>query len=584
MLKETVSHTQYAAAVQAVQGEQNDLKARIISRASGLNYWGKKMDATRLKVIKELADEFATYAISQSAIQEILAGATPPKRPKSEVKAKVVKMDSRPVSAGVLTHDESTRLELDGRVFIVTSAQNNTPVHTAFLENLKIYADSLEAQLIVFPFIYNLDQFQNGEGSDSIWYDPAIKPYLQRESVWIGSGRKVSAMNFNILPTAANPLGSGMAQAIGAAEAMIVPHATLTHDCVPVLGAQFGRVVPQMYSTGTITQRNYVQQRAGQTASARHNFGALIVEFNKHGQFWVRQIETDENGGFCDLRNYVNGSVCDVDIVAINYGDIHAEKIDSAVAMMQWGAGSRGGVLCTGDRLSMLDYLRPQYQMVHDLLDFAALNHHNREQHFHMASNYYSERKVTDDLSDVSAVLSDMYRQDTKTVVVYSNHDDALFRWMGDAKYEPRKDPANALIYFQLQVAAYSAIADGEQFEALPVALEMTSGMSGAYFLKASESFLVGGVELGEHGHAGVNGARGNKKMYSSYKATTGHTHTSSIHGGHYVAGVSGKLAMGYNETGASNWVHACVIQYATGFRSIIHVKQNGNGGLDYRA
>jgi hypothetical protein len=41
---------------------------------------------------------------------------------------------------------------------------------------------------------------------------------------------------------------------------------------------------------------------------------------------------------------------------------------------------------------------------------------------------------------------------------------------------------------------------------------------------------------------------------------------------------------MGYNETGASSWQQACVVQYLSGFRTIVHVKQNGAGELDYMA
>ncbi len=577
-------------AVQAMLRDQSDLRARIVQAGADLNYWGKRLASVKYGVAEALHETFKDYALSVDAIKAILDEATPPKKAKAEKEAKEKPVDTRPVSAGAISHAEETRPVIIGKRFLITSAQNNTDVHVPFLRNLESYAAHLEAQIIVFPFIYNKNAFQNGEGSDDIWYAEEIRKYLQNETVWLthhtpvdAAYNKVAAFAFNILPTVKNPL-AGMKEAIGTAEAMIVPHATLAHECIAVLGAQYGAVVPGMYSTGTVTQRNYIQQQAGHKAENRHCFAALIVEFNEHGQFWIRQIETDESGDFCDLKNRVSsfGVVSGVDTVeVINYGDIHAEKLDKAVAAIQWGDGN-----LQYDIPSMLDYFDPSYQMAHDLLDFQALNHHNRENHYHMAEMQFTGRTVADDLNDVGNVLESMDRGWCQTVVVRSNHDDALDRWLADNKYEPRKDPANALLYYKLQVEAYKHLKNGEHFDSLPIALNQEAALqeTSVQFLRASQSFKVGPVELGEHGHSGTNGSRGSPKQFASMKCTTGHTHTPSIYGGCYTAGVSGKLAMGYNETGASSWQHACVVQYKTGFRTIIQVKPAGDGSLAYKA
>lgn len=565
-----------------------DEQMAIMVRLEGLNYYGKRLDSARAQVVEQMAKELE---VSEGIIMGVIALNPRPAKAEKAKQAKAAAVDTRPISGGALSHTESTRPVKEGQRFLVTSAQNNTHVHEGFMKNLEAYAVKIGAQIVVFPFIYNKNGFQNGVGGDDIWYACEVRPYLQNESVWLGEQRKVAAMAFNILPTVKSPLG-GMKEAVGSAEALIVPHATIAHENIAVLGAQYGAVVPGMYSTGAVTQRNYIQQQAGQKAENRHNFGALIVEFNEHGQFWIRQIETDETGAFSDLRDFVNaGAVLEnVDTVSvINYGDIHAEKSDNAVAAIQWGAPGYfifGRIGC-GTELSMLDYFRPEYQMCHDLLDFSSLNHHNRENHYHMARNQVTGATVKQDLIDVANILESMERPWCQTVVVRSNHDDALDRWLADAKYEPRKDPANAVTYYSLQLQAYRMIAVGSELVSLPYALKEIAEMENAYhckFLRASEDFKVGPVQLGEHGHSGTNGSRGSPKQFASNKCTTGHTHTSSIYGGCYTAGVSGKLAMGYNETGASSWVHACVIQYKTGFRTIMAVKDNGAGQLAYMA
>lgn len=581
-------------AVTAMQGEHDSFKARIIAAADGLNYWGKKLQSSKDHVVSQIAEMLQPVDEEMpehsgdflNAIRNELSIATKPKKAKAEKVAKEKPVDTRPVSGGALSHTEETRQVLGGKTFIITSAQNNTEVHEEFFNNLKAYAAVRDAELVVFPFIYNKNAFQNGEGNNEIWYCKSIKPWMVDGTYWLGENKKVAAMAFNILPTATNPL-SGLKEAIGSAEAMIVPHASLAHECVAVLGAQYGRTVPGMYSTGTVTQRNYIQQAAGQKAENRHSFAALIVEFNEHGQFWIRQIETDEGGQFYDLKyDVVGGEVFENQdtVEVINYGDIHAEKLDERVAFTQWGHAS------FTSNPSMLDYFRPNYQMAHDLLDFEALNHHNRENHYHMAGNAFSGRTVQDDLIDVHNVLVSMQRDFCQTVVVRSNHDDALDRWLADNKYEPRKDPANALTYYGLQVEAYQHLKREEHFDSLPIALNQAANDRGiresmsATFLRASQSFIINGVELGEHGHSGTNGSRGSPKQFRGQRMTTGHTHTPSIYGHCYTAGVTGKLAMGYNETGASSWQHACVVQYKTCFRTIIHVKDNGAGQLAYMA
>lgn len=579
----------FVAAVQEINDAEQKQFVAIVEKLNGLNYFGKKLDSSRNAVIQLVCEDLE---IDRSQVIEVIAIETENRKnapSKKKPKAKQTVDESKPVAAGEMNHTEKFRPVIAGKRFIISSIQNNTHVHGKFLDALKFYAGEIDAELLIFPFIYNKNAFQNGEGGKDIWYACEVTPYLQKESVWLGEGCKVAAMAFNILPTAKNPL-SGLSEAIGTAEAMIVPHASLAHENIAVLGAQYGATVPGMYSTGTVGLRNYIQQAAGQKAENRHNFAALIVEFNDNGQFWIRQIETDESGEFQDLRNnvYYDGSfsgnwvMADEDIAVINYGDIHAEKLDEKLAHVLWGFNTAADDI----NATLLDYLRPKYQMLHDLCDFSALNHHNRDNPHHNIKVNLAGDSVRGDLAMVADVLEFVERPFCETVVVRSNHDDAIDRWLMDTKYDPRKDPVNSEIYYRLQVRAIENFKLGQHFDALYHALEFATNTqyNDVKFLKASESFKINGVELGEHGHSGTNGSRGSPKQFSNKVMTTGHTHTSSIYGGCYTAGVTGLLAMGYNETGASSWVQSCVVQYPTGKRAIIHVKDNGAGELDYMA
>ena len=160
-----------------------DQQKGVMVRVEGLNYFGKRLDSAKAAVIGQVANE---YGVSESIILGvILENPRPPKAEKAK-QAKAAQVDTRPVSGGALSHTEATRPVKEGQRFLVTSAQNNTQVHGCFMHNLKAYASVIGAQIIVFPFIYNKNGFQNGEGSEEIWYAPEVKPYLQNESVWLG--------------------------------------------------------------------------------------------------------------------------------------------------------------------------------------------------------------------------------------------------------------------------------------------------------------------------------------------------------------------------------------------------------------
>jgi hypothetical protein len=59
------------------------------------------------------------------------------------------------------------------------------------------------------------------------------------------------------------------------------------------------------------------------------------------------------------------------------------------------------------------------------------------------------------------------------------------------------------------------------------------------------------------------------------------HTHTPTIHQGVYVAGVLGKLDMGYN-IGPSSWAQASILTYTNGKRTMVFFRKI-NGKVKWR-
>lgn len=88
-------------------------------------------------------------------------------------------------------------------------------------------------------------------------------------------------------------------------------------------------------------------------------------------------------------------------------------------------------------------------------------------------------------------------------------------------------------------------------------------------------SYQVDGIEIGNHGFRGANGARGTVAGFAQLgvKMTIGDKHTPEIMDGVYVAGVM-NLHQGYNK-GPSGWAVAHVLHYKNGKRVLVTF-QNG--------
>lgn len=553
-------------------------KDLIVKTARDLNFYGKRMRETKIAVAESICNAIFGNIHHSSEICDWLEENKPVK-PAAAKRERVAKEDNRPVAAGALNNAVENWKVLPGKRFILTSAQNNTFPHKNFLASLEQAAEDLEATLLVSKYAYNKNGFKaagnNNEvredkaANSDLHYDPAFEKYFLNENVFLHSrdSRFAFMAEINILPTADFPL-SGFAETVTALElnGVAIGHAKITAESVP---AMKGEIVRRMYSTGTATLKNYIQQKAGQKAEALHNFGALLVEFDDDGEFFVRQLETmDDSGAFYDLNTHYSpsGAVPVIGhVLALQYGDIHAEKLDHLCAAASWG-----------DSSSLLDVLRPRYQIVHDVHDFTSRNHHNRASGVFLAKQYAAGRdKVQDDLIDTGRVLEAMEREYSQTVIVESNHDLALSRWLDDPKCDIKSDPANGALYHRLNAAIYQAIEDGDEtFNVLDYALRQVAGCDfSAVFLTTDQSFKIAGIECGAHGHNGINGARGNPKGFRKLgKMNTGHTHTASIYGGVYTAGVAGSLDMGYN-IGASSWTQTHIITYANGQRTLIDFK-----------
>lgn len=485
----------------------------------------------------------------------------------SEVRADAER-DALRVKGSIAKRGRQVRpLPAEGEVrrYLLTSAQNNTWVHEDLWLNGLALAEHYGAELLVGTYTYDKSAYgrksvkrgSEVEVSDDVWYDPQVVEHICDERVELAP-HLVWCGELNILPTSVHPLSQ--MEAYNGRDSNLVPHAKYAMQAVAGMAREGTK---HNYTTGTVTQRNYIQKRIGILSEQYHGYGFLLVEVCGDGAWFVRQVQATEEGVLRDLDLRVSGGKVTKGqpIEAISWGDVHVRVLDPTVRELAWG---RGG---------MLDVLRPRHQLLHDLIDFRSRNHHEAKDPLRSYEKWKDKAEsVADEVAEVRDFLADeAVRPWCQTTVVPSNHHEAMLRWLKEADW--RTDPVNARFYHE----AWIALLDGceDVFEwALGRSLRNEQDflkLAKLGWLRDDEPLVLAGVEVGQHGHLGINGARGNHRAFARLgrPATTGHEHSAGIHLWNWVSGTCTRLRIGYNR-GPSSWSHSHTILYPEGTRAIV--------------
>lgn len=455
--------------------------------------------------------------------------------------------------------------------FLLTAAQDDTAVHAGFWTNLQAYARALGAEIRIGGFTYQKKLFEDHATRTALFREE-LQPFIWHDNNDCGPVRFMAKMN--TLPTAGDPISGLHTHTRG--EWGVYPHAKIRLVSVPAIAGQHPAMV---MTTGAVTVPNYIQKKAGQKAEFHHQIGATLVEIDNDGTPFCRQISAMDDGSFQDLDAMVrDGKVTRGHRVEeITWGDIHREQIDPVVARAAWGFDVETEATVTAD--NMLDVLRPRHQAFHDLMDFQYRNHHRRDDHWHAHKMIVRGTEKVDDAVGLCArFLRQTARDFCTSVVVASNHNEAMHRWLRET--DPRKDPINLRFWCQANDNIYAAHErEDVTFDPFKWSLERhdSERLAEVVFVPRNGSYLVcqahGGIEIALHGDEGPNGARGSAANLNkvAVRMNVGHSHTPQIMDGVYQAGLCGLLDQGYN-SGPSSWSHTQVITYANGRRTLVTI------------
>lgn len=431
-------------------------------------------------------------------------------------------------------------------IYIITWAQNATPVHSEFWNNILKYAEYLDANVGVIQGRYQnpTSLWTNGMKEDEWWDDQFTTDFN-----YLDAGRHHIHDYLDILsdvkirPTAVNPL-TGF-EGVSGDRSSILGHPRVHLKSLPVLKGHPSKL---LLTTGACTIKNYTDTKAGKKAEFHHTYGFVIVEIKDNLTYYIRQVTASRNGSFTDLNNYVEeGKVKKIKTCAAYVmGDIHTANVHEPVMKKT---------------MDLFKKLKPTRIVLHDVADGESVNHHEAKDPVKAFHRFQEGRDIVK--KEIDGIKNFIRKYDLlkyKPIIARSNHDVWFDRWIVDQDW--KKDVRNAEEYMEYALASLR----GEAHKGIiPYVLDKEFGNK-ILTLGLDDSFKINGWEVGQHGHLGTHGSKGNLEQYRKLntKVVIGDYHQPGRKDGAVGVGTYSKLRMGYNN-GPSAWMHAGAIVHEDG-------------------
>jgi hypothetical protein len=428
--------------------------------------------------------------------------------------------------------------------FIISSAQNETPAHPNFFNNMIAYAKERKAGVHIVALRYRNPTSVFTDQDKDTWVKE-VQPYLDANRHKLHKYLQVLS-DVKISPTASMPL-SGLNGLTGL-ESCIVGHPRMHLLSLPVLPNYPNKL---LMSTGACTIENYTDSKSGKKGEFHHNLGFIIVELDGE-HFHIRQVTGDDDGNFYDLFYRVkdgkvkeNKKGCEVAVL----GDLHLSQIDKDAEKATF---------------DLLDIMKPKHTVCHDLQNGQSISHHTKNYPFQLLElEEQGLLSVEQELQQMIDWVEGHLKYNL--VIPAANHNAWLDTWLdkSDWRKEGNKKAYLKYAYIKSQGLAkkgINAYVLDEKFGDKIVTMDYDG------------SFRVLGWELGLHGDKGSNGSRGTLNQFKNLntKSIIGHSHSSGRIDGAIQVGTLTQLKMGYN-VGLSSWIQSNALIYPDGKAQHVH-------------
>jgi len=438
--------------------------------------------------------------------------------------------------------------------FIVTTAVTGCELDTGMYKSIKQYCTLNKAELLVLVAsdpASNLDKGSLGRIDKRLLNEAIVIEDTHLNSNIFLSTIKLSAKAIDPI-TGLGRLGQRDGSFIFASPKQRLKSSPVSNTKPPHFLMTTGAITVSDY-----TSSSYMSNKTAHIAEHDHVMGGLIIEIGDSDEYHFRQFQCDGKGRFIDLGVRYDGK---------ETKDIQPE----AFVLGDWHSGST----CPMSKdvwKTISNKLKPKMLIMHDLFDGRSINHHEEMNVDSKAKRAMKGHlNLSDELKLVANDLKELCTWTDKVIVVKSNHDEFLQRFLQKGDF--KNDPYNYKTFLQLALEYVSSNKDPLKYGVEEIGELDPSLHSKVQWLVRDEDLRIAGIQLGAHGDKGANGSRGGlKSMEFAYgNSVSGHSHSPEIIRGAWQVGTSSVLKLGYN-IGPSSWLNTSCLVYPNGQRQLIN-------------
>lgn len=443
--------------------------------------------------------------------------------------------------------------------FVITTAVSGKPVDYKFFNSIKNYAQRNNALVLILP---SEDVSSRKRKSEYKWnLDARLSEFMiVFKDVYLNKNLCLSTIKTSAKQI--NPL-TGLDRLTQKLDASIILASTKYFlKFIPTLKGKYPKA---LMTTGAITVGDYdtdyyMSKRLSVIAENDHRLGAIVVDVEDSHIYHFRQLTASRTKSITDLgvKYTPDYSIVTNTNPILVLGDSHVGMNNKKLLPYI---------------IKTIKDLEVKEVVIHDAFNMTYGNHHEDGKICIQARKFLNGKseiyKEGVQLAEYLDTLADYVEQVT---VVKSNHDMQLNRYLEEGKFV--NDPIN--FYTALDLAK-KVVENSDPLEYLITEKIGLKNRNKIKWLKLDESYNLYGNELGNHGHLGANGGRGNSKTFENAfgSCIVGHSHTAGIFRDVMTVGITSEMDLGYN-VGLSSWTYSCAILYNTGTKQLInYIKRN---------
>jgi len=427
------------------------------------------------------------------------------------------------------------------RKYFVTSAISGAELDQDFFLSALNYCKLTNTRLVILPM-------RGVKVSDAGYAEELLEnaDYFATEYIF---NSNLVAKDFLINPQMMNPL-TGLDRFGQKHYSLIIASPKQFMRVVPVSHESYPHTI---HSTGSITIPTYASTRVGRLAEQDHCRGGLIVEIENDKIFHIRQIQADKNGNFYDLGTYYTRKESEASRVsAIVLGDMHI-GFECPTAVKAW--------------MECIKKTNPKYIIMHDIFNAHSISHH----HINNIERQVNRKKELNTLKKELNVVGETLKKwsetfpDKEIIVVRSNHDEALDRYLFECRY--KDDWINHRLALRLAAWLINEKNPLEEY------ITTMFNIKNIRWLRRDKDYKLHNVIISAHGDKKAYGAATNNVLNaeSSYgNAIIAHSHSPQVYRNVWRVGTTTELILDYNKGAPSNWLHASCLLYKSQQRQMI--------------